>query len=145
MKDLILFFLPLSLIPPAIDDLLDYYVDDFTWVPTIPIIIYVLIVSPEALLGPLLIFSSIIIPLYLISRREGEMFGEGDLLLYFIYMFYAVLMGGTLHYIILILLTNIYGFIFYLVRMLWGNREKVIPLIFLSPFSVFTTIFIQVV
>jgi len=145
MKDLVIFFLPLSLIPPAIDDLLDYYVDDFTWVPTIPIIIYVLIVSPEALLGPLLIFSSIIIPLYLISRREGEMFGEGDLLLYFIYMFYAVLMGGTLHYIILILLTNIYGFIFYLVRMLWGNREKVIPLIFLSPFSVFTTIFIQVV
>lgn len=145
MKDLILFFLPLSLIPPAIDDLLDYYVDDFTWIPTIPIIIYTLITSPSALLGPLFIFLTIITPLYLISRKEGEMFGEGDLLLYFIYMFYAVLMGGILHYILLILLTNIYGFMFYLLRMIWGNREKVIPLIFLSPFSVFTTMFIQVV
>ncbi len=144
MSELILLFLPLSLLPPAIDDLLDYYVDDVTWIPTIPFIVYALMVDPEKLVGPLFIFLTLVVPLYLISRKEGEMFGEGDLILYFIYMFYAVLMGGVLHYIFLILFTNIYGFLFYVLRMAWGVKENVIPLIFLSPFSVFTTMFIMV-
>lgn len=144
MNNLILLFLPLSLLPPAIDDLLDYYVDDVTWIPSIPLIIYALSMGLDKLVGPLLIYLTVIIPLYLILRRKGETFGEGDLILYFIYMFYSVLMGGILHYILLILFTNVYGFIFYLIRMSWGIREDVIPLIFLSPFSVFTTIFIWI-
>ncbi len=144
MSELILLFLPLSLLPPAIDDLLDYYVDDVTWVPSIPFIVYALLVGLDKLVGPLFIFLTLVVPLYLISRREGEMFGEGDLILYFIYVFYSVLMGGVLHYIFLILFTNIYGFIFYVIRMFWGIKENVIPLIFLSPFSVFTTMFILV-
>ena len=144
MSELILLFLPLSLLPPAIDDLLDYYVDDVTWIPSIPFIVYALLVGLDKLVGPLFIFLTLVVPLYLISRREGEMFGEGDLILYFIYVFYSVLMGGVLHYIFLILFTNIYGFIFYVIRVLWGIKENVIPLIFLSPFSVFTTMFILV-
>jgi len=144
MSELTLLFLPLSLLPPAIDDLLDYYVDDITWVPCIPFIIYALITGLDKIFGPLFLFLTLVVPLYLISRREGEMFGEGDLILYFIYVFYSVLMGGVIHYIFLILFTNIYGFIFYVIRMAWGIRENVIPLIFLSPFSVFTTMFILV-
>ncbi len=145
MNDFLLLFLPLSLIPPAIDDLIDYYVDDFTWIPSIPIIIYAIFYNPWTIFLSLIVFSTIALPLYIYSNRVGEVFGEGDLILYLIYCFYAGVMGNLLHYIFLLIFTNMYGLIFYVLRFsILGVKENVIPLIFMSPFAVFTTLLIVI-
>jgi len=132
-------FLVLSLVPAALDDFVDYYVDDFMWLPTIPVVIYSLTHFPFRVVEITPFYIVIFIPVYIVLNRLGEGFGEGDMILYFLYIFYASVFGGLAAYLMLVLMTNTIGLFIPYLRRLLGLEGSAIPLISAGPAAIAVT------
>jgi len=128
----------LALIPVAYDDYKDFLVDDYSWLPFIPAIPFILYYSKELNLNLLfidiIIYIIVFIPTYFILKKFGKEFGEADLILYFILIFYEPLinLGFPIpDYLFIILAVNIIGVIYGSVKKFLTGDER-IPLIAMS-------------
>jgi len=128
----------LALIPAAYDDYKDFLVDDYSWLPFIPAIPFMLYYSRgfklNILLIDIVIYTIVFIPTYFILKKFGKEFGEADLILYFILIFYEPLINlGLLipDYLFIILSVNIIGVVYGSVKKILTGDER-IPLIAMS-------------
>ncbi len=122
-------FLILSLIPAGLDDFQDYYIDDFMWLPTLPVVAHSIAVYGAEVYTILLFYLVVFIPVYIMLQAVENGIGEGDMILYLIYVFYAPYFGGLAAYLLLILLTNMIGLGIPYIRRGLGLEGDAIPLV----------------
>lgn len=130
----------LVLIPPAIDDYKDYLVSDWSWVPTLILLGYLIYRRDLVMLDQLYIIMDFImylivfIPLYLILKHKNMEFGEADLILYLVLIMYEPIINLRLlmpDYLVLILIINVLGLIYGSYQRIRGKEDKV-PLVAMS-------------
>jgi len=128
-----------SLIPAAIDDFHDYYIDDYMWLPTLPFIAISIGEFGGMIYEILVFYLAIFLPVYIILKVIGEGIGEGDMILYFVYVFYAPYFGELAAYLMMILLTNLIGLVIPILRRGLGLDSDAIPLVSASPLAILAT------
>jgi len=150
MSDLIGFLLGLiASIPPAYDDYKDYLVNDLSWLLYPLFIAYIFFTYNTEnfyldVLVDFMLFVAISISFYLINRILGEEFGEADVILFFILIFYEPIINiglGIPDYFIIIIVQNVIGILYVLYKYFLTKKIIKIPLVAMTPFSI-TTLFL---
>jgi len=134
-------------IPPAYDDYKDYLVSDLSWILYIPFIIYIVLKYWREFLSVYMVtdyilFIIISISFYSIDKILGKEFGEADIILFLLLIFYEPIINlgfGIPDYFIIIIVQNIYGALYGLYRKMRGLEDR-IPLVAATPFTIATFI-----
>jgi len=134
----------LATIPSAYDDYIDYYVDDYNWIPYIPFILYNIFKYKDVFISATMFIDYfiyiVLLISYIIMRYKNILLGEADMILYFVLIFYEPIINLNLiipDYIIIILTLNIIGLFYGLYKKIRYNDDK-IPLVFMTPFAIIT-------